>query len=323
MANLPARQRRLRDRQGQDHLAESAALTRPEWLALGWTDEAVAHQVRTDRWVRPSRGIVVAAGKAYDIRTRVRAAWLAGGRGATIGGLAAAYLVGLEDAFPPSIEVQVPHGRTPARRAGLRFRHVRRRRASRRIDGVDVTTVEETVLDLVGDARSASDAVRWVERACGRRLSTPDRLLAVLGQRPRLRHRRLVLAMCSRLADGETTWLERRFVRKVLSGHGLPAARSQVRRRMDGRTTYSDLEVEAYDVVIELDGRLGHEDERGRFRDRRRDNAHAARGRVTLRYGWVDSTRAPCAVAAEVAEVLRTRGWTGQPQRCGSSCAMP
>lgn len=71
---------------------------------------------------------------------------------------------------------------------------------------------------------------------------------------------------------------------------------------------------EAYDTVVELDGRLGHEYESA-FRDRRRDNAAIVRGDVALRYGFVDVDEHPCDTAAQVALVLHARGWSAEPFR--------
>ena len=51
-----------------------------------------------------------------------------------------------------------------------------------------------------------------------------------------------------------------------------------------------------------------------------RDNASAAGGLVTLRYGWAAITQRPCWVAAEVGAVLRSRGWPGPVWPCGPGC---
>ena len=85
------------------------------------------------------------------------------------------------------------------------------------------------------------------------------------------------------------------------------------------RTEYRDADYEPLQVGVELDGRAAHP-EAARWRDIRRDNANAAGGYVTLRYGWADVTEHPCEVAAEVARVLRLRGWPGAPRRCGEHC---
>jgi very-short-patch-repair endonuclease len=80
-----------------------------------------------------------------------------------------------------------------------------------------------------------------------------------------------------------------------------------------GAAHYEDVHYRRYGLVVELDGRAAHPDtERGR--DRRRDNATTASGHATLRYTWADVTLAPCRVAGEVGQALRSRGWTGS---CG------
>ncbi len=79
---------------------------------------------------------------------------------------------------------------------------------------------------------------------------------------------------------------------------------------------------QAYGVVIELDGRAAHPEE-WRWRDIRRDNASAAGGQQTLRYGWADMTGRPCGVAAEVGAVLTGHGWDGRLRRCGPACRVP
>ena len=66
-----------------------------------------------------------------------------------------------------------------------------------------------------------------------------------------------------------------------------------------------------YDVVVELDGRLGHFDAAGWWRDMARDNAQQIGGRLVLRFPGSVLLRDPCAVVATVAEALRRRGWQG------------
>ncbi|MGH3400387.1 MAG: hypothetical protein ACRDPO_37470, partial [Streptosporangiaceae bacterium] len=77
----------------------------------------------------------------------------------------------------------------------------------------------------------------------------------------------------------------------------------------------------AYLVAVELDGRAAHPADR-RWPDIHRDNAAASAGVITLRYGWLDVTRHPCRVAAQVAEVLRLRGYGGG-RACSADCPVP
>jgi hypothetical protein len=78
----------------------------------------------------------------------------------------------------------------------------------------------------------------------------------------------------------------------------------------------------AYWLVVELDGRLGHEGP-GRFRDMLRDNDATVDGEATLRYGYGDVAGSPCMVARQVAAVLSSRGWTGVLRRCSHCAGVP
>jgi hypothetical protein len=64
---------------------------------------------------------------------------------------------------------------------------------------------------------------------------------------------------------------------------------------------------EQYAVAVELDGRAAHPGDL-RWRDIRRDNAAAADGVITLRYGWLDVSQRPCLVAAQVTECSASAG---------------
>ncbi|MDO5066036.1 MAG: DUF559 domain-containing protein [Propionibacteriaceae bacterium] len=104
--------------------------------------------------------------------------------------------------------------------------------------------------------------------------------------------------------------LEWRYWMLVERAHRLPALTRQDARL---RGAIFDGSYEEYQLVIELDGREFHDDER----DRRRDNRTMLRlGWVTLRYGWRDVVHESCRVAREVAEALRQRGWDGELRPC-------
>lgn len=108
----------------------------------------------------------------------------------------------------------------------------------------------------------------------------------------------------------------------VVRAHGLPVPTTQVRRRVAGRVTYTDVDFSPHPVLVELDGRLGHDTRAERFRDHRRDNGNAEEGRTTLRYGAEDCGDDPCAVAVQVAAVLRRAGWGGDAVACGPRCRL-
>jgi hypothetical protein len=72
---------------------------------------------------------------------------------------------------------------------------------------------------------------------------------------------------------------------------------------------------DGYRVLVELDGRTGHEGVE-RFRDMNRGNQFALIEWITLRYGWFDVVHRPCLVAFYIAAALVVRGWSGLPTRC-------
>lgn len=181
------------------------------------------------------------------------------------------------------------------------------------------TRVEDTVLDLSQLATTADDAVGWVATACGRRLTTPERIAGAARRRARMRWRKEIERACADVSRGCHSVLELRYLRNVEGAHGLPAADRQVRVDDAGHRTYDDARYRAFAVAIELDGDRYHPDKR---RDTVRDNARAAAGLTVLRYDWVAVTTRPCTVASEVALALAARGWAGTPRRRGTGCTL-
>jgi very-short-patch-repair endonuclease len=182
------------------------------------------------------------------------------------------------------------------------------------------TRIEETTLDLIQVSPSIDEALAWLASACGRRLTTPGRLLSSMVARSRLRWRAELVSALADVGNGVHSVLEWHYVRDVERSHGLPRANRQVLSRIGGRTRYLDNHYQEFGVAVELDGLAAHPAD-ARWRDIRRDNASAEAGIVTLRYGWSDVTQEPCRVAAEIARVLRYHGWRGRPRPCGPGCA--
>jgi hypothetical protein len=112
--------------------------------------------------------------------------------------------------------------------------------------------------------------------------------------------------------------LEYRYVHHVERPHGLVGAHLQARARRDGRNEYRDQLYAEYGIAIELDGRAAHPGDT-RWKDIHRDNAAAATGIATLRYGWLEVTTTPCQVAAEIAEALRATGYSAA-RPCSAHC---
>lgn len=151
----------------------------------------------------------------------------------------------------------------------------------------------------------------------GSRDTTPARVEQTLAQRPQLTGRTVIGEMLRDLQDGACSVLERGYLRDVERAHGLPAGVRQSRSSATGRTTLLDVEYRAQGVVVELDGHAFHGSAAARDRDALRDLAElAATDSITVRLTYGLVFRQPCRTAALVGDVLRTRGWTGDPARC-------
>jgi hypothetical protein len=218
------------------------------------------------------------------------------------------------------VHVTVPGGSPVAPIPGVVLHYAKRIREARHpILQPPRTSLEETVLDLAQTAATLQDALGWIFSSCGARRTTAGRLAGAMLLRSRLRWRPELAAALDDAAAGVHSVLEHRYHHGVERAHGLPTATRQLLTRHGRHSQYSDVAYEAFRTLVELDGQAAHP-EGARWRDIRRDNANAADGRLTLRYSWNDVTEDRCRVASEVAAVLRRRGWTGRPRRCGRAC---
>lgn len=290
--------------------AQLGLVTVEQASTLGVSDDALRRLVLQGHWRRPARGLYDAAPLLDGFEKRCWAAALLGGSNAAIGGEAALRLHGLEiDAAV--IDVWVRPDTQPGAIAGVRVRRDFLGRTGGRRGRIPRIRIEEALVD-VGQFLPTSRLVALLTEAFRKRLSSPTAVLEVIRGRARVRGRRTFEAVLGDL-EGIESALEFAYRRDVERAHGLPAARRQV---SVSRGTRSDAVYEGFGVVVELDGRAGHASAERTFRDLARDNAHAELSLITLRYGSADVRGRPCEVAAQVATVLRARGWTGAYGGC-------
>jgi very-short-patch-repair endonuclease len=297
------------------------AMSRVQCLGLGMTPGEIRWMVHSGRWQRVHPGVYLTHTGPLTWRPRVSAALLTCGAGAVASHGTAARLHGLSDRDPDQIEVLIPASRRvirPRRVEVATCSDLARRTAP--AGWPSRTTVEDTVLDLA-ERGNSDNAIAWLSTACQRRRTTTARLAEALDRRMRHRWRGLLADALSDVAGGVESVLEYRYVRRVERPHGLPEARRQRASIIGGRRRRTDNEYEQFGVVVELDGRLGHEGE-GAFRDRTRDNVMTVRGKATLRFGWADVDAQACEVACDVAALLRSRGWYGDLTPCGTGCTV-
>ena len=281
----------------------------------------IKFRVRSGRWRQIHPGVYATFSGDLTRRTRLWAAVLSAGPGAALSYETAAELHRLADKPVEMIHLTVPAGRRVSAAEGVSLH-----RSARVMEAVQANThpprtrVEETVLDLTQTAKTFDDVCGWVTRAIARELTDETRLRQAMTSRKRMRWREDLAELIVAAAGGDHSVLEFRYHRDVERAHGLPESARQVPFTMPGgRRGRRDRVYEPFGLVIELDGRLAHQPE-NQGKDKTRDNAAAADGKQTLRYGWSPVKWQPCETAAEVARVLRRRGWNGRPRPCSPGC---
>jgi hypothetical protein len=303
--------------------AQSGVVSREQARAAGFTEKAIAWRLGSGTWQRIHRGAYATFTGEPSRQGKLWAAVLCVGPGAVLSHETAAEVHDLADKRSTRIHISVPAGKHPRHDRKIRGVVIHRSRClvpeSQPPWQLPRTTVEDTVLDLIGAARSFDDAYGWIAAAIGRHLTTPELLGKALAARSRMRWRAWVTDAVQDAADGVHSPLERHYVHGVERAHGLPSARRQARRRHGGGNRYLDNLYEEYGVCVELDGVAAHPAE-GRWRDTHRDNANRVQGTETLRYGWPDATEHRCRTAAEIAAILQRRGWAGALRPCRPGC---
>jgi predicted transcriptional regulator of viral defense system len=313
--DIPPELRELLDRQ-------AGVISRRQATTAGLTADAVDNKLRYLRWQRLQQGIYATYSGSPDRLAQSWAVILRAGPRAALSFRTAAELYGLESTGGDLIHVTVPRNQRvrPIRGAVIHYsqwvdeqRHPTLRPPR--------TRLEDTVLDLTQVAASFDEAFDWLSRAIGRRLTTPAQLQAAINARPRVRWRAELLLALGYVADGMHSNLERRYAVSVERAHGIPPAARQVKVVAGGKIRYLDNFYEQARLAVELDGRAAHPPEQRRA-DNERDNALAALGILTVRYGWTDVNTRSCLLAAQVAQLLQLRGTSVNLRRCGPTCAV-
>ena len=253
--------------------------------------------------------------RALRTCAQAMAAVLAGGVGSAVSHTTAGALYGLVAEPGSGIHLAVDQSRRVDARAGL---------VVHRVTDLDQwihptgwpprVTLERTVLDLA-DIGTLDQAIAVVTFACQRELTSPGALARDLPRRRGQRWGRQLRDILGDVADGAQSVMEVRYIRDVERPHGLPTGERQMATDL-GRRRYHDNGYREQRVIVELDGRLGHDGWTARRVDVTRDRQVGAGGWFTVRAGWGDVAGTPCLLAQEIPNVLRARGWQGSPRRC-------
>lgn len=285
---------------------QHGVVSRRQLLASGVTATMVETRLRRRQLVPLHRGVYAVGHRRLTERGFWMAAVLAAGPGAALSHRDAAALHGILLSDRSRIEVTTPRRTASTDRLDV---YDRRELTADDVEvtaGIDVTTVERTLVDLaaVVPAYRLRKALAEAERM---RLADRHRLAAAM-ERARTRHDGGHAALSAALAE--------------LRRHGLQRTRS------DAEDLFLDLVIEhrlarprmnlvlhgdevdavwrAERVAVEVDGGAYHWTPAARARDREKANRLAARGWRLLRFDWWDVSEPPR--RARVAAALRAAG---------------
>jgi len=260
---------------------------------LGFSADAIKHRVAAGVLWPVHRGVYAVGRPSLSRHGRWMAAVLSCGSTAALSHRSAAALWQIAD-VEGAIEVATtaPGGR---RRPGLVV-HRRRRLDVVERDGIPVTTIVTTLLDLaqvlppgrVETALNEADRQDLIDIESLR--ETLDRSTGKRGVR--------VLRMLVGDHRPTDSWLERRFLRLVTDA-GLPRPLTQ--QVVNGFRV--DFWWPQFRLVVETDGLRYHRTPAQQTRDRERDQAHVAAGLTVLRFTYEQIRADPARVVATLRAV--------------------
>lgn len=291
-------------------LAEMAGLQhgvvgREQVLGLGMGKSAIGRRVDAGRLHLVHREVYAVGHKALTQRGRWMAAVLACGQNAALSHWSAAALWRIRASGRELIDVT-----SPAKANSIREirRHLRALPPDEVTveDGISVTTVPRTILDL-----AAVSSVEVVESALAEaeylrltdRLSLPDLLARYPGRRGVRRVRVALERQREEPGGRRQSPLEEIFI-PFLRRHSLPMPRLNAWLEVGGRRYQVDGLWPGTTEIVELDGWQGHGTKSAFRDDRARDRRLRAAGYSITRLTWSQLDDEPRAIAADLRALL-------------------
>jgi very-short-patch-repair endonuclease len=282
--------------------SQGGAFSREQALAAGFTRDMIRGRLAAGAWTVPLPRTYCPAAVRQNKITLNHAALLYAGEEALLSHLTAATLWKLK--VPPShlVWLVTPHDQTVTKQAGIAPRRTRRMPRGRTIDGLRVTPLPRTFLDLAQVLDRRPLLVAMLD-AVNRGLISVERILADaegMGGRLGLALLRDVAAELSP-AFGSVLEVE---AHKLFGSAGLVFER-QVEILDDGQLVARvDFADRARKLVIQIDGAAWHSSAEAQQRDKEQDRRLGRLGWRVLRFTTADIRRSPRRVIAEIREEI-------------------
>lgn len=283
--------------------AQHGVVTRRQLLHAGLSSDQIGLRLARSRLLPLFRGVYAPGHAQLRLRGTLLAAVWSAGDDALLCDVAAAQLHELRASSAARVDVLRPRRAPWTPQAGVRAHITTTLRPEDRteVDGIPVTTVARTVVDL-----AAGHPPRLVERVLDEMVALgiyDQRALDEQMARPFLRGARQLRALQGRHAAGSTVTksaLEELLV-ALCDRFDLP--------RPSCNAWVAGVEVDALwpgtPVLAELDSARFHGSRTAFERDREKGNHLAVAGWVVLRFTWRQLAEAPELVAAQIARSLR------------------
>ncbi len=288
---------------------QHGAVERSQLGELGLAGGAVEKRIQRGRLFPVHRGVYAVGRRGLSVRGHWMAAVLAMGHDAVLSHRAAAALWDLRQPPTGRIDVTIPGRGGRERRTAIsvhRSSTLAARHTTRR-DGIPVTTVPRTLIDL-----AATEPRRTLERTLDE--SARLRLLDIRALRAALDDHRgrcgitLLLSLLNEHQPGSTLTrneLEERFL-NLCRDHGLPQPEVNTWISLPANEGYRpDFLWRAHSLIAETDGFGPHSTRRAFGHDRRRDRRLKLAGYETVRFTEPEVSETPAAVAAELRDHLQ------------------
>lgn len=292
---------------------QHALITLRQAAQCGGTRAMVEHRRETGRWNAAGPGVYRLAGAPVTWHSQLLAAVLAAGSGAMASHRSSGCSWDLDGCRRGAPEISVPRGRR-VRLDGVRVHESTDLHlvTPRTVDGIPVTPVARTLLDLGAVIRPAAVHVA-LDSARRRRLTDWDELLATLVAHARRGRRgvgtlRAILDHHLDEVAATDSGAERLLV-TLLVQSGLPRPEVQHPITHAGVSHRLDLAYPAEQVAIEYDG-VGHLVRDRWEADHGRQNVVVLEGWTVLRYTRRMYLHEPERIVREVRAALQ-RAWTG------------
>jgi very-short-patch-repair endonuclease len=173
------------------------------------------------------------------------------------------------------------------------------------VDGIPVTTVPRTILDLA-TVVSRPQVERALNEVEARRLTDPLSIPDLLARYPRRRGSAVLRALLDEEVEAQgvtKSKLEERFV-ALLDSHELPCPRLNADVAVNGRFFSADCLWQRERLIVELDGRAVHGTRKAFEADRERDRILMSDGWRVIRITWRQLCGQPPAVAEDLRKAL-------------------